>query len=257
MAPVCRTLAIAVGALVYGLPAGAFDGTVQLQDPPPVAREAAAMPRIANPATAPEKRINAALTRLDATLGKAIRACKGHGGAPGAWVRKVESAMRGPRYLSYVIRDMSFCGGAHPQIGTMSIVYELETGAPVDWTRLLPPSMTGKVALTEGMDGTTMVTLSSSRLYALYLSGYDRASRMPGSDIAPADLAACKEAVKDTPDPPMMIWLDAKAGGLAVQFDLPHVVQVCAVPVVIPVDTLRADGVNATLLDAIATAHSH
>jgi hypothetical protein len=40
-----------------------------------------------------------------------------------------------------------------------------------------------------------------------------------------------------------------------VQFDLPHVVHACAVPVVIPVATLRADGANSGLLDAIEAAH--
>ncbi len=100
-----------------------------------------------------------------------------------------------------------------------------------------------------------MVTLASPRLFSLYLSGYERATRMPGSDIAAEDLANCKEAVQDAGDPPMMVWLDAKADGLAVQFDLPHAVQVCAVPVVIRSEVLRANGANGTLLEAIAAAH--
>jgi hypothetical protein len=78
---------------------------------------------------------------------------------------------------------------------------------------------------------------------------------MPGNDIAAEDLATCREAVQDETNPPMMVWLDAKSGGLAVQFDLRHAVQVCALPVVIPVEVLRANGVNAALLDAIAAAH--
>jgi hypothetical protein len=247
---------IVTSALFLAQPAGAFDRPLQLLNPPPVAKDAASMPLIADPSDAAQKRINDALKRLDANLRKAIQSCKGEDGAPGEWVRKVEPTMQGPRYLSYVIRDMSFCGGPYPPSGTMSIVYDLETGTPVDWTRLLPPSMTGKIALTEGMDGTKMVTLASPRLFSLYLSGYDRAIRMPGSDIAAEDLAGCKAAVRDEADPPMMVWLDAKSGGLAVQFDLVHAVQVCAVPVVIPVAVLRADGVNALLLDAIAAAHS-
>lgn len=250
-----RIVTLAAAVFICGMPVRASDRTLKLQAPPPVAKEAAAMPRIANPTTAAERRINAALSRLDVTFGKALRACKGRDGVSGDWVRKVEPTMRGPRYLSYVIRDMSFCGGPYPPSGTMSIVYDLETGAPVDWTHLLPSSMTGKIALTEGMDGTKMVTLSSSRLYALYLSGYDRAIRMPGGEITAEDLATCKDAVQDTPNPRMMVWLDAKSGGLAVQFDLPHAVQACAAPVVIPVDVLRANGVNADLLDAIAAAH--
>lgn len=250
-----RRVAFALTAVLCGSPACASDRTVQLQNPPPVAREAEAMPRIANPLDAAEKRINAALKRLDANLGKAIRACKGPNGAPGGWERKVEPTMLGPRYLSYVIRDTSFCGGPYPPSGTMSIVYDLETGTPVDWTRLLPPSMTGKVSLAEGMDGTKMVALASPQLFSLYLSGYDRASRIPGSDIGPEDIATCKEALQDTANPPMMAWLDAKSDGLAIQFDLPHAVQACALPVVIPLDVLRANGADAAMLDAIKAAH--
>jgi hypothetical protein len=249
-----RIVTFAAAAFFFALPAEASNRTLKLRDPPPVAKEAAAMPLIANPSDDAERRINAALKRLDANLSKAILACKRQDGGPGDWVRKVEPTMRGPRYISYVIRDMAFCGGPYPSIGTMSIVYDLETGFPVDWARLLPPAISGKVALTAGMDGTKMVTLSSPRLYSLYLSGYDRASRMPGNDIAAEDVAACKEAVQDTANPPMMVWLDARSGGLTVQFDLPHAVQACAVPVAIPVEVLRADGVNSGLLDAIAAA---
>jgi hypothetical protein len=248
-----RNAACAAAALFLALPARAADWTVQLQTPPPIAKEAAAMPLIVNPSDDAERRINAALKRLDGNLRRAIADCRARDGA-GEWVRKVEPTMRGPGYLSFVIRDMAFCGGAHPSIGTMSIVYDLRTGAPVDWTRLLPPSLTGKVGLTEGIDGTKMVTLASHQLYSLYLDGYDRASRMPGTDIAAEDLATCKEAVQEAPDPPMMVWLDAKSGGVAVQFDLPHAVQACAVPVVIPLATLRAAGANAALVDAIEAA---
>ena len=214
------------------------------------------MPLIANPSDNAERRINVALKRLDANLRKAIRDCKGNDDGPGGWVRKVEPTMKGPGYLSFVIKDTSFCGGPYPSIGTMAIVYDLRTGTPVDWARLLPPSLTGQVKLAVGIDGTRLVTLASPRLHSLYLSGYDRAIQMAGNDIPVEDLAGCKEAVQETNNPPMMVWLDAKLGGIAIQFDLPHAVQACAVPVVIPLAVLRADGANAALLDAIDAAHS-
>ena len=128
MRSVRSILAVAAAGFLPVLPATAAGSTLQLQSPPPVAKEAVAMPLIANPSDDAERRINAALKRLDANLRKAIRDCKGHDGSPGDWVRKVEPTMRGPGYLSYVIRDMSFCGGAYPPSGTMAIVYDLETG---------------------------------------------------------------------------------------------------------------------------------
>lgn len=161
--------------------------------------------------------------------------------------------MQGPGYVSFVINDDAFCGGAHPSTATMSIVYDLRTGTPVDWARLLPSLLTGKVALAAGLDETRMVTLASQRLYALFMSGYEF-----GKGSA-ADRAYCKEALQSTgtSDPPaMMVWLDAKLGGLAVQYDLSRVVQACALPAVIPVAVLRNEGAQPDLLDAIESARA-
>jgi hypothetical protein len=92
----------------------------------------------------------------------------------------------------------------------------------------------------------------------LYLAGYDRAIRMPEANIDKTDREGCKDAVRENADSPaMMVWLDAKQGGLAVQFDLAHALQACAAPVVIPVATLRADGASPALLNAIEAAHKN
>jgi hypothetical protein len=157
--------------------------------------------------------------------------------------------MRGPGYISFVITDNLYCGGAHPDASTMSIVYDLRTGAPVDWTQLLPQSLTGNLALQEGADGTRMVTLTAKRLFALYLDGY-RANNGSADE-------QCKQVVQDLASgdaPAMMAWLDARKGGLAVEPGLPHVVQACEVAVVIPVATLQAEGAKPVLVDAIQAA---
>ena len=242
----------AAGGLLGGPRAQAADRDVRLQAPPAIREDVAAMPSIADPADAAQRRINAALRRLDANVRKAVAACRADNGVPTYWKRTVDTPMRGPGFLSYVINDDAFCGGAHPATAIMAIVYDLRSGNPVDWTHLLPPSLTGKVRLTEGMDGTRMVTLASARLYSLFVAGYEY-----GSGSA-EDRAACKQAVQNIAEgrpPAMMAWLDAERGGLAVQYDLPHVDQACAVPVVIPVATLRADGAQPALLDAIVAAH--
>jgi hypothetical protein len=253
-------MACAAMGLFAGLPARSAGRPVHLVVPPPIAKDAAAMPLIVDPVDDAERSINAAVKRFDASLGKYNAECKLSDGAPGGVSREVAATMRGPGYLSFVIRDIAFCGGPYPSAGTMSIVYDLRTGKPVDWTRLLPPLLTGKVTPAWGMDGTRMVTLASRRLYSLYLAGYDRAISMPGVDLDEKDkeeaIASCKETVREEAKPPEMnAWLDAKQGGLAVQFDLAHAVQVCAVPVVIPVATLRAEGASPELLDAIEAAH--
>jgi hypothetical protein len=253
-------MVFAAMGLPVGFPARAADRPVKLLVPPPIADAAAAMPLIVDPMDDAERSINVAVRRFDASLRKYTAECKLGDGTPGSVSREVAAPMRGPGYLSFVIRDTVFCGGPYPSAGTMSIVYDLRTGKPVDWTQLLPPALTGKVAPGWGMEGTRMVSLASRRLYSLYLAGYDRAIRMPRLDIEEKEseetIVGCKKAVREDANPPaMMAWLDAKQGGLAVQYDLIHAVQVCAVPVVIPVATLRAEGANPALLDAIAAAH--
>jgi len=235
-----------VGSLAWVCVTGVALGAnraVHLVVPPPVHKDIATMPQIADPADDAERRINAALKRLDVSVLRAARDCKG-----GGWQRSVDVPMRGPGFLSLTITDTMFCdGSAHPDSGTFAIVYDLATGKPVDWTHLLPASPTGTVALQEQADGTKVVTLASRRLFELYMAGY-------GASEAPRNnLAECKQPHTDeaTDGPPaMMVWLDAKRGGLAVQVGLPHVEQACEAPVVIPASMLRAEGVQPALLKA-------
>ncbi|MEE7447982.1 hypothetical protein MRF4_09200 [Methylobacterium radiotolerans] len=247
-----------LGAVLLSLtaPAGAADGPVILKAPSDLAPGIAALPGVAAPAAEAERRINAALKRLDARALKAAQECKSEGGKDGYWERTVDTPMRGPRFLSYVISDSWSCGGPHPSSNTMAIVYDLTTGAPVDWTTLLPASLTGELALAEGPGGTKMVTLASKTLHALYLAGYRPRTGDLKADDADKE---CREVVAETYDgrpPAMMAWLDAKAGGLAVQFDLAHVVQACADTVVIPVAALRREGAKPLLAGALEAAHA-
>lgn len=240
---------------VLSAPAVAADRPVHLTVPPALAKDLSAMPPIAGPVDAAETGINAALRRLDAKVVKAAAECRTDGGKNSSWERTVDAAMRGPRFLSYAVTDNTYCGGAHPNVSTWSIVYDLASGAPVDWTTLLPASLTGTVALAEQAEGSKIVTLASKRLHALYLERYRPDTRGSKND-ADKD---CREAVAETFDgnpPAMMVWLDAKEDGLALQFDLAHVVQACADRVLIPTSVLRSEGASATLIDAVDAAHA-
>ena len=246
---------LCAGALVLAGPALGADRPVTLTKPADLKPGLAAMPQIDAPADEPERQINAALRRLNGSVRKAAAECKAEGGVHSSWERYIEVPMRGPRFLSLAIVDNAFCGGAHPNVGTMSIVYDLTTGAPVDWTELLPASLTGTVALATGMDGTRMVTLASKALYAFYLKGYRPIADSKRGD----DEAECREAVTEagsSAPPPMMAWLDAKAGGLAVTFDLAHAVQACADTVIIPTAALRRAGAKPVLTEALDAAHA-
>ncbi len=242
---IVRGLPVSMTGFLLIFSAHAADRAVHLQVPPTVRPDVASMPLIADQADVAEISINAAVRRFDAAVGKAVDNCHR---LNGSWTRTIDAPMRGPGYLSFVIVDSTYCGSAYPSEATMSIVYDLRTGSPVDWTHLLPSSLTGKVALTEGVDGTKMVTLASKHLFDLYMLGYHG-----GDDQSDCSKEVIRNAVGDGP-PAMMAWLDAKRGGLAVQFDLPHVVQACAQVVVIPVATLRAEGAQPALIDAIQAA---
>jgi hypothetical protein len=219
---------------------------MHLAVPPPVRTDIAAMPQIADPADDAERRINAALKHLDLNVLKASRDCKG-----GDWTRSVDVPMRGPGFLSLTITDSVDCeDNAHPDSGTFSIVYDLATGSPVDWTHLLPASLTGTLALEEQADGTKVVTLASKRLFQLYMAGY-RAGEAPSSDLEECKQALLGEATDGPPG--MMVWLDAKAGGLAVQVGLPHAEKACEEPVIIPATVLQTEGAQPALLKAFDT----
>lgn len=238
-----RTVAFLLGLICASGTAVAADRAVHLVVPPPVLKDVDAMPQIAAPADDAERRINAALKRLDLNVLKAVKGCKG-----GDWSRTVDAPMTGPGFLSLTVTDSFYCNeAAHPNAATFSIVYDLATGKPVDWAHLLPPSLIGKQSLEEQSDGTRIVTLASKQLFDLYMAGYR------AGEAFSSDLDDCKQALRDegTDGPPgMMVWLDAKGGGLAVQVPLPHVVQACEDPVVIPAAVLKADGAQPALLKA-------
>ncbi len=108
--------AVALYAFMYSGLTWAGDRVVRLRTSLPLARGLAALPTIADPVDDAERRINAALRRLDVAGQRAASECWTAPGKPGTWHRTVDSTMHGPVYLSLVIRDDSFCDGAHPNV---------------------------------------------------------------------------------------------------------------------------------------------
>ena len=85
-----RSAALLVSMLAGGT-AHAADRVVMLTRPPPLGRHLAALPRIGNSRDAAERRINAALGRLDGTVRKVASACRGR---DQGWQRAVRVTMR-------------------------------------------------------------------------------------------------------------------------------------------------------------------
>ncbi len=229
----CTLLAI---ALLAG-PARAGEANPILTSPPPLAKDLAAFPKLAaGDATA--NKINAALRKLDERVRKARAECVASKDAD--WSRSIDVTMRGPRYLSYLVSDSLYCGGAHPDASSFALVYDLTTGAPVDWAKLLPKPIVETSSLDSSADGAKIGVVGSKTLTAAYIAGLGK-----GLD------ADCKEALTAT-DLNFVLWPDAKTKSLALQTDsLPHVVQACADVVTIPTKTLRQWGAAQSLTDAL------
>ena len=217
--------------------ARADDGSVGLTAPAALAKDVAAFPKlVAHDAIA--GKINGALVKLDQRVRKARADCLKSKDAD--WSRSIEVTMRGPRYLSYLVSDSLSCGGAHPDASSFALVYDLTTGAPVDWAKLLPKPVVETTSLDTAADGAKIGVVASKTLTALYIAGL-------GKDVDPS----CKDALSEA-DLTFVLWLDREAKGLAMQtVSLPHVVQACADTVTIDVAKLRELGAAPSLIEAL------
>lgn len=214
---------------------------------PALGADLAAFPRLAGEAPAAQ-RINKALTNADARLVAADRTC--HADATDAkadpkdvgWQRSVTVAMRGAGYLALVAADSWYCGGPYPDAASFALAYDLRTGAPLNWARLLPKALVGTTSLDTAGDGTELGVMASAALQALYVQ------------LAKPD-ADCAAVLRDS-ELRFMLWPDASRAGVAMQpLGLPHAIAACGPDVVIPLAELRRLGVNSGLIDAVAAGH--
>ncbi len=134
-----------------------------------------AWPLILNANDAASKRANAILQEMNQKLALALKDCdtnyaawtqemgdasKGKGGAADEWERKVEVTMTGPRFLSIVATDdFIFCGGAYPDSDRISMVFDMSTGDPVNWTAMIAKAADASSITGSGYDGTQVVAL--------------------------------------------------------------------------------------------------
>lgn len=240
--------ALVGGILGFASQAPAADAPVQLKPSRAITKDVPAFPRL-TATDAAAQRINHALDKLDALTRQAIKDCRANvdKGADFDLTRTITVTMRGPRYLGFYVGGSQDCGGAHPGAGTSAFAYDLSTGSPLNWQRLLPKSMVQGTSLDTDINGATIAFVTSKALQDLYLKAEN--------DAGPID-PDCQGALTD-PGLKLNLWPDPKDGGLGVEpGDLPHVVQACADPITIPTATLRPLGVDAALLDAIDAAHA-
>jgi hypothetical protein len=112
-----------------------------------------------------------------------------------------------PHYMSVRIVTSWNCGGAHPDGETSGLTFDLYTGAALDWARVFKPGY---------KDG----------LRALYQARYVHTD------------PACRDVVANDFPSEMSLWLDRRAGGLAVEPVFAHAVQGCGGTMTFDADTL-------------------
>ncbi len=246
-----RMLRILCASLLLAAAPAASAMAAQLRPMPDVAPGVAAFPRlVAPPGDRAAARINAALTKADARAKIAAGGCtpdkaQGRDG----WTRSITVTMRGPRYLSLLASNEWDCG-AYPDTDQVALVYDLHTGAPVDWARLLARGMLAGSTTNTASDETTEGLVTSPVLAAAFRKA---AAADAGRDKQCAEVLSGKGQFGALV---FQLWPDAQANGLALEFPtLPHVVAVCGAPEIIPAAELRKLGVGPVLLAPLATAH--
>ncbi len=242
---------VAVCAWVLVAASASAQTLVRLLPQPGIAAGVAAFPRLA-PGGPSAAFINDALSAADARVRAAAADCSGGLAAsnpsPGrhAWTRRVTVAMRGIRYLTLIAEDDADCGGLYPNADRFALVYDLQTGRPPNWSRLLPKALARSVSVETGMDETPVGMVDGPTLKSLYLA----AARVAAAKVD----ARCMESLQQMAGP-FALWPDARQGGLvAPPSRLPHAMAACGVPALLSVAALRSQGVQPALLDAIGMA---
>ncbi len=237
-----------------GIPPTTGAGTIQIEPVKELRKGVDMWPLIVNPGNAAEQRVNATLTKLNNRLTQALKVCdagileqskqmddtaKGKDPTSDDWSRKVQVTMKGPRFLSLVATDESFCGGAHPDSGQMALVFDMTTGAPVNWMALVAKSAGASTYTDTVTDGSTAGALVVPALQKMNLAAAN---------------ADCKDAFQDPQS--FLLWPDAKSGTLvAMPFDLPYATQACANPINLTIEQARKLGFSESLLGAIEQAN--
>jgi hypothetical protein len=246
-AGVCTLVLLLGGAtslVVGGAATQAEPAPVHLVAQPPLGLLLASLPRLAPPSSGPAaQRINQALATSDAGLRSAVSQCRDSAnGSDFFWERSVSVAMRGPTYLSLVISDNYFCGGAYPNAVRFALSYDLRTGAALNWKVLLPKTMVRSVIVNTASDGAKFGVVEAPFLKTLYMG-----------TVTDVDCESALRAV----DLRFILWLDPQREGIALQpYGLAHAVNSCGTETVVGLATLRQMHMNPSLLRSIAAAHT-
>lgn len=191
-------------------------------------------------------RINRSLDGFNAEVVADARSCgkeevRINKGSFPDYSRTVEIAMQGPRYLSLVAEDIYSCGAPHPLDAELALVYDLQTGLPVNWLKWLPPDAVGHIARSKGRPAIGYITWPRMM------------ERVREHDPEEGNSAEdCKSAYKDSMTA-FNLWLDGEAHALIVspQLGSHFDTAMCGQRLQIDAAAARALGVAPELVDQL------
>ena len=204
-------------------------------------------PRLTGPGT---EAINARLAHFDAQGLKERAQCLEMGQERGEFVRLTGVAFTGPRFLTVVITDDYYCGGAYPSVNLVYLTLDRETAGAPDWASLWPAA--DLLAASGGDD------LLPSTTEAPALADWFRSAVRADPENDAEWLEQCDPWYGADPiQQPLVVWLDAAAGGIALDWThLPHVAMACGSTQVMPLDVAARLGASPELIEAVRQGHA-
>lgn len=248
-------ICIWIAVTILGRGAAGQTPSISLTQPTPLRYGVDAWPLIDHPGTPAGIKVNAKLTHLNLLMQQSLKDCdagyndalkqmgeraKGQDPASKDTNRSIVVTMQGPRYLSMAAHDFADCGGAHPNTDTEVMVFDLKTGAPVNWMTLIAKSANASSYSDSVMDGTTAGAIILPALSKMYIAAASK---------------DCSDAFQSPQS--FLIWPDAKKGMLDTQaFDLPFATAACGTEMDLTLKQAKVLGFRTVLLDAIQAAHT-
>jgi hypothetical protein len=211
------------------------------------------LPLIASPVTTATRRINTALRNANVAWRTFKKECLGTARRQDMEMeRSAEVTMNSGRYLSIVVNEEWNCPGtAHPDHDSIAMVYDLQTGRPLNWLAVLPHRLVSNSHVSASVGGLRVGLLASPDLDKLYV----QAERQSIGSKDAEWWAECSDPLSDEAME-FIAWPDAKRDGIALlPVGLGHAVANCANDALISTATLRSLGANAAFVDEIEAAH--
>ena len=202
----------------------------------------AAMPQLADATTPGMQKINASMHMLDNETLADSKGCSEYN-------QDVTPLMLGPGYVSYGAITGGNCGGAHGFGGESYFTFDLATGEPVKWSKLVRGAgVTSELDATPDPKHPDVLAgpLTEPALSALYVKAYQAAN--------PKDEQGCMEVYDNLS---FWVWPQGKTGTLGVEAaSTGYAARNCANAMRLTLEQAKALGFSEDFLRAVTIAHA-